>query len=66
MRSPNSKVAWETILTEEEITEMPTRESPEYLPFCETVISDLNKKVTEAMESKRKDKAEKEISSLMA
>lgn len=64
--NPDSRVAWELLLTKEEITAMPSRSEDGYLPFCENVISDLQGKLSKMSEQKRVSDAEDKISRLMS
>lgn len=64
--SSNSMVAWDAILSQEEISAMPERSEDSYLPFCEKIINDLQEKVTKMSEDKRVSDAEKKITGLMS
>lgn len=65
MASPNSKVAWEAILSKEELDVMPARTDSAYLPFRGKIISELNQRLAQERHSQHIDKAENEISALM-
>lgn len=63
--SPYSKVAWSAILSPDEIPVMPSRDDPDYVPFYEKIIGELNEKVKNANASKRVLEVEDKISGLM-
>lgn len=42
---PNSGVAWSTLLSTEELANMPDRNSAEYLALCEKTVSELSQRL---------------------
>lgn len=62
---PNSKVAWDTILSPTELSTMPARTEDSYLPFCGKIIQDLNEKVEQMSSHARISEAEDKITELM-
>lgn len=62
--SPQS-IPWAAIIPVEELPNMPDREDPSYVDFCERVITGLKQRLSEAIEKEKVSKAKQSIADLM-
>lgn len=59
-------IQWSSIIPPDELTNIPTRDAPEYLGFCEKIISELTAKVESTKANDKVTSAENTIVDLMA
>lgn len=64
--SPSSGLDWSSILSPEELKDIPDRSDPSYLGLCEKTISELKQQLEQKNDLEKVRAAEDQISILMA